>query len=427
MISLRLLLVYSLFISIIVFGSKDSTPQCSLYLAPSLLGKSAGRGIFAGESISEGNTVVLEQSLNVKYSLVSGTQLNNYVYNSEADGFSMVVFGAACIFNHLKEKHLAHYWDDEVIPPISDQLKEAYTNFTKVMYVAEKDIAAGQEILVSYGRDSWFEERNIPFDSSLAREKANELYDLVTLKRVGHCLTDLYMDTSVIPMAGKGIFSKLAYKKGDIVSITPVLTLPKHIVENQVPSCVLINYCIGEGGRDSDVVLLPLTLAAMFNHGGVSANVAMDWYSWSDQESLDKALNMTPDTLVSSPFAQLDLAYRATRDIAVGEELLLFYGEAWERSWVAHLAGLEKWLASGDTTLASKPQFRHPIAPPAGLFPAHWTSGCIGENCAEHAKLLDAEEIKVDAEMKKQKKIIDESKAFARSHFLSISRLQDEF
>jgi len=276
------------------YGSKDTT-QCSLYLAPSLLGRSAGRGIFAGGPIAEGDTVVIEQSLNVKYSLISDTQLNNYVYNSEADGFSMVVFGAACIFNHMTEKHLAHYWNDEVIPPVDAQFSEAYANFTQVMYMADKEVKPGQEILVSYGRDSWFNERNIPFDPALALEKASVLYDLDTLKNVGHCLSDLYMDESSLPMAGKGIFSKLAYKKGDIVAITPVLTLPKHIVNLQVPSCVLMNYCIAEDDVDSDIVLLPLTLAAMFNHGGKASNVAMEWYAWSDEDLLESALNMTGD------------------------------------------------------------------------------------------------------------------------------------
>eukprot|EP00607_Mallomonas_marina_P000563 CAMPEP_0182425312 /NCGR_PEP_ID=MMETSP1167-20130531/11697_1 /TAXON_ID=2988 /ORGANISM="Mallomonas Sp, Strain CCMP3275" /LENGTH=282 /DNA_ID=CAMNT_0024605883 /DNA_START=262 /DNA_END=1107 /DNA_ORIENTATION=- len=282
----------------------------------------------------------------------------------------MVVFGAACLFNHNSDKDLAHFWNDDVIPPVSMQLNEAHANFTNILYATTKNLKAGQELFVSYGRDSWFGERGIPFDSKATSEASKLVYDLQKLKEVGHCLSDIFMDESFVPMAGKGVFTSRSYKKGEMVAISPVLTLPRHIVADQDPEIVLMNYCIGD--NDSDVFLLPLTLIALANHGGIASNIEMEWFSWTDDKALKETLAESPDELVDAKFARLDLAYRATTDIEAGEELLVSYGEEWEREWLSHLEKLQKWAADSNMHLHSKPQFRQPIRAPSGLFPEAW-------------------------------------------------------
>eukprot|EP01041_Mallomonas_annulata_P004480 gene4480-8915_t len=431
-------------ISFALLQESVASSKCALYLAPSLI-PSAGRGIYAGTSFDEGDTVVVEQSLAVKYDDIVDTQLNNYVYNSEEDGYSMVVFGAACLFNHFNDpKDVAHFWDDEIVVPIKDQLSEAFANYTQIRYLAEKPIIAGKEIFVSYGRDSWFSERGMKFNTSSNHDAA--IYDLGTLDKVGHCLTDIYIDESTIPMAGKGVFSTKSYKKGELISIAPTLQLPKHIMQHMTPECVIINYCITSEG--SDMALLPLTLAAMMNHGGVAANVEIDWYDWSNKEKLTATLKKSPDELVDTFFAQLDLAYRASRDIAVGEELLVVYGHQWEEEWMSHLDRLSQWIDSSASidpmqqhpspSLENKPQFRHPIIAPEGLYPDSWESKCIGKTCtAAYLASSNSAIIKVDLEKKrieeekerKKRFEIDRitmSKAFGKEKFLSSRKGFDE-
>ncbi len=67
-------------------------------------------------------------------------------------------------------------------------------------------------------------------------------------------------------------------------------------------------------------------------------NVAMQWFSWLVEdnaqiarEKVEAKWNVTE--LVESPVCPLDIAFYATRDIAVGEELFLDYGEEWEEAF----------------------------------------------------------------------------------------------
>ena len=83
----------------------------------------------------------------------------------------------------------------------------------------EEDVAVGEELYVSYGGPDWFESRYIPLDEN---GYSAEPYTELELQQVGHCLTDIFVKESLLPMAGQGVFAKKSYLKGDIVYVTAI-------------------------------------------------------------------------------------------------------------------------------------------------------------------------------------------------------------
>jgi hypothetical protein len=155
----------------------------------------------------------------------------------------------------------------------------------------------------------------------------------------------------------------------------------------------LQNYCIAS--PDSSVVLLPLGLGALANHAMAgTANMELEifwWKSLHPNDDLDKMrkLNSTLVELSQEKFAQLDIAYRATRDIHEGEEVTYDYGEGWINSWATHLAEVNDWLvetAAGtmakmkgevEEDLIHRPRFLSYIEAPKNLYLDHWKDKAI--------------------------------------------------
>eukprot|EP00607_Mallomonas_marina_P010437 CAMPEP_0182425022 /NCGR_PEP_ID=MMETSP1167-20130531/11355_1 /TAXON_ID=2988 /ORGANISM="Mallomonas Sp, Strain CCMP3275" /LENGTH=429 /DNA_ID=CAMNT_0024605323 /DNA_START=223 /DNA_END=1512 /DNA_ORIENTATION=- len=351
-------------------------------MAPSFV-PGAGRGVFAGQAYENDEQVDVTLSLTILRKNGRKWPLHNYVYSANDEAYSMILFGPAMLFNHRLPKDVDHYWTDWPVASIAEQKLEAHTVYTPVLHKANRKIEIGEEIFTSYGDNDWFHLRGIAHDAVETDLSTNQTYTLDTLQEIGHCLTDIYIDQSTLPLAGNGIFASRSFKKDDIVSISPVLVLPRHAVA--ADEGVLLNYVIGSPA--SDVALAPIGLAALSNHGGSDANMRVSWYVWDqdqdqaqDQNTFAQRLKLSPEILVKKEVAQLDIAYRASRDIAAGEELTIFYGEAWEREWVAHLDRLEDWLQDEDED-EEKPQFRMPIEAPSGLFPKWWRGACIGDDC----------------------------------------------
>jgi hypothetical protein len=104
---------------------------------------------------------------------------------------------------------------------------------------------------------------------------------------------------------------------------------------------VIQNYCIAS--NKVDIALFPFGLGAIANHAkSDNSNMVLEWYWWNEEEKVNKMKSSTTD-LSKAPFAQLDIAYRATRDIFEGEELTYDYGEDWAEAWANHLANLNQW------------------------------------------------------------------------------------
>jgi hypothetical protein len=208
------------------------------------------------------------------------------------------------------------------------------------------------------------------------------------LKKTGHCLTDIRMKTSTITGADQGLFAVRSFSTGEVVSISPVLVMGKHILSRSDANSVLVNYALSVNG--SDVSLIPFGRAGMANHGGSSANLRVEWYDWPSRRSGGMPLILSEKTieeLESAPFAPLDVSYRALRDISEGEELTIDYGPAWEAAWSQYVKDLASWtdaMKDAATALSElqQPVFRHTIGIDASMYPSSWYIPCIGHDCA---------------------------------------------
>eukprot|EP01033_Poteriospumella_lacustris_P002554 gene2554-1854_t len=341
----------------------------------------------------------VDASLTVPYNHTSRMSLAHYVYSCNEEEFSMINFGIGCLLNYVPSKvAVMHLWaDDQVNSGASGALP--YTNTTQVYFQTTDNVSAGDELYVSYG-ESWFEERDGFDEVDIDPTHINTSYTLQELDERGVCLSDVMVATSGIAIANHGLHAFRPFRKGELVTVTPVLALPMDIVRDTRDLSVLMNYVWTE--PDSRVGLFPLGHAAMINHAPTRtgddsppdpvdpfdgdylsdeaiqyyANVEVGWFDWaafvadrnetlrlSRQRQLRPAkLDATYEEIVDTPYAPLDLAFFATRDIHVGEELFVDYGRSWE-------AQFQNWLydSSSDAVI-----FRHPVHLPPGFLPAHW-------------------------------------------------------
>lgn len=105
-------------------------PECGLFVAPSAV-PGQGRVVIAGKFIKNGQIIDHAVTLALKHSDIEDTQLNNYVYGTNEDGFSMAEFGMAMLLNHHESPGVQHTWDTKNVAKASDQIL-AHTTFTTV-------------------------------------------------------------------------------------------------------------------------------------------------------------------------------------------------------------------------------------------------------------------------------------------------------
>lgn len=168
---------------------------------------------------------------------------------------------------------------DPVSPP-RHVLHAPYTQHTSFLALSAKETAKGTELFTNYGKQ-WFKDRRIA-RNNITSLNTSISYSAEALRKEGRCLSDIRVGSSSFPFAGKGAFATKSFARGEVVSVSPVLVLPLHAMEMEANHSVLLNYCISSGprnGNKSDVALLPLSQAAMMNHGPPGlANVKIDWW-----------------------------------------------------------------------------------------------------------------------------------------------------
>lgn len=394
---------------------------CELYMANSL-NRNFGRGIFAGRSFRKHSVVEQCPTFSIHNDFAMNSQLEYFVYASDEASHAVVVLGAGMMYNSLGDESVSHDWATKDVPPLEAVKDNAHTTYTDFSFTSEKGIRAGEELFANYG-DKWFDDRNIV--QTTPGEISKQRYDMMELEKVGHCLSDIAIEDSPIPMAGKGVFAKKSFPAGSLVSISPVVILSRKDIYDVSDSSVLINYCISQ--NNSDVALLPMGRGAMMNHGGVNANVKIEWHQWDS--SVESRLSNPVIDIMSLPFSPLDIQYTATRDISEGEELLLSYGPEWEEAWLQHLTmlvtanansakALREWeerSRKGLKPIPEKPQFRTYITAPSGLFPEHFNLDCVGFSCGKDIVPDEGGDIEA---LEAKDLLVTEAMKYAKTNFL---------
>ena len=223
---------------------------------------------------------------------------------------------------------------------------------------------------------------------------------------------------SLIPFAGKGIFAAQDFKHGDIVTVSPTFVLPKEGVMNIGNDGVTLvqNYCLASPDV-ANIAFFPFGLGAVANHASpAEANMVLEWHWWNAEDK-EKKMQSTANDLSLAPFAQLDIAYRATRDIIEGEELTYDYGVEWADAWAYHLASLNQWHINSSVRDEAendhrppdqlvrgslKPKFFNFIGASDHLFLPHWK--------AESAAIV-AEAMRIAAEARAAEALATEALA----------------
>ena len=353
----------------------QSSLPCGMYLAPILSGSESikqSTGVFSGVPIRKGTpvegsiTILLRKELKMRNKL-----LREYTAASGRVNYGMAYLGAGAHMREGMEPNIGRSFqakEKELIPIPSRQALRPYSVYDNVVHYSDKDIRAGSELIIFEGSDSDAEKLKSPIKSLPGSRKASK-YTLSQLQDVGHCMTHIYVEPSNIPLGANGVYTESGYNKGETVSISIALILPKHLLLED-ESSVLINYCISS--ETSDVAMLPLGQAGMMNHGGTAkSNIAIKFFDWNNN-SVEDYFDIREKSGVAFDAAPVYIEYYATRSIGRGEELLLDYGVKWEAAWRRYLHRIKSWIevkGNKGESLVNAPQFREPISAPSGLFP----------------------------------------------------------
>lgn len=367
--------------------------NCLLFLAPSTIPE-AGRGLFAGSHIAGNLTFMEDLSLLLTSAHGYMGGLRSYVVPVPDTDHVTLHFGPGNFINSASHGQTHYGW---LLGDAFANSRSLSTNaqfFPRAGYSNEA-LQPGQEIFSSTTPTLAGSQKYGKAYLDVAAERS--LVGLETLLEVGVCLSDVYVaESTVSPSSShRGLFTKRSFRKDDLITVSPVLVLRMKHIEATKGSSVLLNYIITEKG--ASVGLLPLGHAAMINHAdrriphAKEANVFVAWHDWSahvhgtaeddgdkspnyahscisKDSSIEHLLVEPLESLILSPFALLDLAYYATRDIAVGEEVLMDYGVEWQHHMTKCIEAETGNFIPDNACL----RFRHAIEVPRGLFPAHW-------------------------------------------------------
>jgi len=176
------------------------------------------------------------------------------------------------------------------------------------------------------------------------------------LEANGHCMDNLYPGPSLIPQAGRGAFASRSFARNDVVVMSPVIPLRRSDLDvykkDRSPTGtqqILLNHCFGR--PNSSLLMFPYSSGiTLINHGGKRmANARIQWST----SKYNKSEWLTDDLegIMARKKTGFMIDVIATRDIALGEEVLLDYGEEWEEAWEEHLNG---WKADIDALISLK-------------------------------------------------------------------------
>lgn len=184
-------------------------------------------------------------------------------------------------------------------------------------------------------------------DGTASLTVPNRVRSLSWLMENGRCLDNIEPSKSTIRQAGRGAFATRTIVKGEVIAPMPMVHVRRRHMNvfggddyNDKKASIwldgqqlILNYCYGH--PESSLLLFPYAPVVNYvNHqtlasGGVNADLR--WSTLPNHKT--EWLQRTPEELDSQSYAGLIMDMIATRDIAAGEEIFLFYGHQWDSSW----------------------------------------------------------------------------------------------
>lgn len=341
-------------------GTMNRVPlDCTLVMAPSSIPGNSGWGVFtlhpqAANSLAmDGDIVIQLVDLNEKTARGMRRLVWEYLWDGAETGgqyegqkVSSLIPGLGTLANGaVKGSNLKYIADRKrTNGNLLHAGAGAFTYYQNVTWRYSKQVNAGDELLVNYGKE-WFQERG--FGNTSIIEQANR--SISDLRQNGYCLDNVIAGKeSKQPYAGRGAFAKRNLAKGSIVAPIPVLPLTRDSLELLKEAedgkmtqtyQMMLNYCFGDS--QSNILLYPYSpIINLINHASDSnsetllPNVYLRWSPDSNQQSATGA----PKRML--------LEMVAIRDIKAGEEILLNYGKKWEEAWKAHLQSYDTFQSN---------------------------------------------------------------------------------
>jgi hypothetical protein len=334
-------------------------PNCHLYIAESTI-PDAGFGLYTsvpisrGQSISEPDIIIqITDALNM------GTILSDYAWNPdlfggqfEANTVHSILPGVGSIANAVSDFRDANTIffgsrdvDEANVPRTTSPGAGAFSHYHNVSFLALKDINAGEEIFITYNNDPWFNER------------VNKLQDVVTsdttksldwLADHGLCVGNLRPDKSKIKGAGRGAFASNFIPKGTRIAPAPLVAVDRELImtnttgkKRTAKPQLLLNYCFGH--VNSSLLFYPISPSInLINHGGEKSNARLQWSMSSRNRGKDWPWLLSLHDAKNLSLSGFMIDVVAMRDILPNEEILLDYGEEWEKAWKKHV---QEWKA----------------------------------------------------------------------------------
>jgi SET domain len=202
------------------------------------------------------------------------------------------------------------------------------------------------------------------------REKATR--SLKWLEHHGICADNFRAGLSDIPQAGRGAFATRSLGVNSIVAPLPMIHipyrerlsmyLPGSKDDEKIGQQLILNYCFGH--RESTMLLCPYGPFSSFINHGSEPNVKMRWSDPIRSSHSPEWLNKSVDEFTTQEGAVLTMELVAIRNIEKNEEILLDYGDEWEKAWNQHVenwvpvAGADSYVSAEEINLDMKSRLK---------------------------------------------------------------------
>lgn len=105
---------------------------------------------------------------------------------------------------------------------------------------------------------------------------------------------------------GRGVFAGRLFRRGEVIEVCPVLRLPSGMPPDG------LEYYVFKWGTEGKELAIALGYGSLYNH------------------------SPDPNAAFTTRYARAEVVFRATRDIAAGEQVLIDYG--WDEAEYAAFA-----------------------------------------------------------------------------------------
>lgn len=186
------------------------------------------------------------------------------------------------------------------------------------------------------------------------------------LEQNGFCLDAIRSGVSSIPNAGRGAFASRNLRKGETITITPMMHIADKDLLTMYPILettnetsglpvtaydkeqgpigkqLLMNYAFGH--PESSMLLVPVgPQVTLINNGQKGANAHITWTTKQDPlPNWKDALHKSVDEMAALSQISLTMKIVARRTILEGEEITLDYGTGWQEMWESYQAEWEQ-------------------------------------------------------------------------------------